>query len=181
MSRYPEILAGQRGTAALLKSMLPMTAYKSGNTDRASTTTLTDDPDLSLPLEANARYMVEFYLFYGGGYNADSATDGDFTTNWNVPSDATGLKGVFGPGTDAAQDTGADNVTTMRSGSHGLTTSISYACVRNDTTLLSFAYEAGHVITITAGSCTLQWAQESSSATAARLGHDSFMRVTRIA
>ena len=80
MPTYPQIFAGRRLTPSLLTSMLPVQLWKNANTDRASTTTLADDPDLTTVLEANATYRVTFYLHYAA---IDLAR---FKTAWTVPS-----------------------------------------------------------------------------------------------
>ncbi|MBQ1164683.1 hypothetical protein KBZ21_42660, partial [Streptomyces sp. A73] len=67
-------------------------------------------------------------------------------TEWTVPADATGLKGVQGPGS-AATDTGADN-NSMRAGSHGFGTDVIYGR-RNVSTNLLYAVETGVVSTVT--------------------------------
>lgn len=180
MAKFPDIAAGQRIDAALLASMLPQYIYKATNTDRIGTTTLADDPDLTVELEAGAVYCVEMYIYFGGEFNDDSAGDGDFVTAWSIPSGASGLKSVIGPGYDAAQDATAGSVSSVRLGVHQLTTSVPYANVRNETNLLQLAYEQSIVTTVSAGTLALQWAQEDSDATATRVGASSFMRVTRI-
>jgi len=182
MAKYPPTPAGTRIDAALLQSMLPEYVVKATDTDRTNTTTMSADPDLTAPVEANAVYCVEFYIYYGGAYNADSAADGDFVTSWSTPSGTTGLKSVIGPGTNAAASSLAHTVNAVRLGVHQLATNVQYACVRNATNLLQLAYEQAIITTgATPGNVTLQWAQESSSATATRVSAGSFMRLTRMA
>ncbi|MDH6224368.1 hypothetical protein [Streptomyces sp. MJP52] len=152
-------------------------AYKPANQDRASTTTMLTDPDLTLPLSANAVYVVEFHLFVGG------PAGGLMVTQWSVPAGADGLKGVHGPASSVTETT-AGNTTAdgvlMRAGSHGHTTLITYGR-RNSNTNLVYAIETGTVMTTSAGACALQWAPSGSSATATRMGRGSWMRATRIA
>lgn len=171
MATYPTIAAGQRITAALLQSMLPMTAYKAAATDRASTTTMADDPDLTFTLEASAVYIVEFHLYLGSG------STGLPKTQWTVPSGATGLKGVHGSASTATSDDGIS----MRTGSHGFTTAVTYGYRSTGPTNLNHATEVGTVITSSAGTCAIQWAQSVSNATAVRMGLGSWARAQRIA
>lgn len=145
--------------------------YKTSPTDRASTTTLADDPDLTMVLPANSVNLVEFNLFVGGPSN------GLMVTQWTTPGDASGLKGVQGPGS-AATDSAADNIS-GRFGSHGFGTSITYGR-RNVATNLLYAVETGVVSTTTGGTCAITWAQSLSNATATRMGVSSWMRVTRL-
>lgn len=171
--RYPTWLAGQTVTAALLSSMLPLEAYKTGNTDRLSTTTFVDDPDLTFDLEANAVYFVEFFLLMG------ATTAADIKTSWTVPSGAAGLKSVIGPGS-AAVDANADNIS-MRTGVHGFTTQINYSGVRNATASLFRGYEHAIVTTFAAGTCAIRWAQVASDAAASRMSAGSYARAKRVA
>jgi len=182
MAKYPPTPAGARIDSTLLQSMLPEYVVKTTDTDRTSTTTMSPDPDLTAPVVANAVYCVEFYIYYGGAYNADSAADGDFVTSWSVPSGTSGFKSVIGPGSNASSSSLAHTVNSVRLGVHQLATNVQYACVRNSTTLLQLAYEQG-IITVgsTPGNVTLQWAQDSASATATRVAGGSFMRLTRLA
>ncbi|GAA2629546.1 hypothetical protein [Streptomyces axinellae] len=150
--------------------------YKAAATDRASTTTLADDPDLTMQLDAGSTYLIEFHLFVGG------ATTGLVKTAWTVPADATGLKGVQGPASTVAGDSSpqssADGIT-MRAGSHGFGTAVVYGR-RNVYTNLVYAVETGTVSTVTGGTCALSWAQNASNSTPARVGLGSWMRATRI-
>ncbi|MBQ1163411.1 hypothetical protein KBZ21_36065, partial [Streptomyces sp. A73] len=60
---------------------------------------MADDPDLTMQLDPNSTYHIEFHQFVGG------PSGGLMKTEWTVPADATGLKGVQGPGS-AATDSG---------------------------------------------------------------------------
>lgn len=169
-------LAVGRTASAARALGLPMPPrYKPDHTDRASTTTFADDPDLTTVLDANSTYVIEFHLFVGGG-------PGLIKTQWTVPPDAVGLKGVQGPASTVAGDSSpqssADNIT-MRSGSHGHGTTIVYGR-RNVYTNLAYAHETGTVSTATGGTCAIAWAQSTSSTTPARMGLGSWMRATRI-
>lgn len=170
---YPVVLAGQRVTAALLTSMLPLEAYKTGATTRTSTAVMDDDPDLFVDLEASATYAVTFELFFG------AILAEDIRTEWAVPSGATGFKGVHGPGSTAT-DANADNIA-MRSGVHGFTTDVVYSGVRNDNTLANYVREWGHVTTTNAGVLGLNWAQGTSGLTGTVLFAGSSLIAKRMA
>ncbi|WP_051797719.1 hypothetical protein [Streptomyces sp. NRRL S-337] len=173
MAQYPVLLAGQRITAALLASMLPLEQWKTANTDRAATTTFADDPDLTVSLEANATYRVEMYLHYAA---LDAAR---FKTMWNVPVNWTGLRSAIGP--DQGQIlSSTSSGGTGRWGVHNLSTACTYG-TRDHATNQCVAIEEGVVTTIAAGTLALQWAQATSNATATRLGSGSYMRVKRLA
>ncbi|HEX2656703.1 MAG TPA: hypothetical protein VHU40_00460 [Polyangia bacterium] len=171
MSQYPVITGGQRIASTLLKGMFWHEMWKTANLDRASTTTLADDPDLTVSLDASATYRVEMYLHYAA---IDAAK---FQTAWTVPSGATGNRTAVGAGSAATDATAA---TTSRFGVHGFATAITYG-TRSSATNQCLASEAATVFTSSAGTLALQWAQASSNATATRLGAGSYMRVRRIA
>jgi hypothetical protein len=173
MTTYPAIAGGDDITADLLVSMLPMFAVKSSATTRTSTTTLADDPELTLTLAANAKYFVEFFLYYGA-INAEK-----FKTAWTVPSGVTGTRATLGPGSTANQAS-MDNVS-MRAGAHLYTTSATYG-TRDDNTGPCLAYETSIVITgASSGTLAVKWAQGTSGSTGTALFEGSFMRVTRLA
>jgi hypothetical protein len=64
---------------------LPVVAYKTGDTSRASTTTNSPDPDLTLPVVANANYFLEAFLFFEGSATASQG----IKWTWIVPTGAT--------------------------------------------------------------------------------------------
>ncbi|WP_030991775.1 hypothetical protein [Streptomyces sp. NRRL S-1813] len=156
---------------------LPRFVYKAANTDRASTTIRTADPDLTMTLDGSAVYVVEFHLFVGG------PASGLMVTSWIAPSGASGLKGAHGAASTAA---GVDSLTNAgdnisgRFGSHGFATSVTYGRRDSNTNLL-YAVETGTVFTTSSGTCAISWAQSASNATATRMGLGSWMRATRIA
>jgi hypothetical protein len=173
VSRYPSIYAGQRLTGTLLSSMLPNMIQKLANTDRSSTTTLADDPDLTTTLEANARYFVEIELWY-----AASTGSTGIRTAWTVPSGVTGNRSALGMAATVSDTTPAG---VGRWGVHAYTTTVFYGD-RQSSTNLSLAKECSMVTTgSSAGTLALQWAQDTSSADACRVGAGSLMRVTRLA
>lgn len=172
MAKYPVITAGQRLNASLLSSMLPEVIVKSSVTSR-TTTSFSDDPELTTTLAGGAVYLVEFRLIAGGG------TTGDFQTEWGVPSGASGLKNVLGPGSSSSTST-ADNIS-MRSGTHQFNTDITYGMRTGGNTNGSGIVEWGVVTTTTAGTCALRWSQAASDATASQLFNGSLMIVTRLA
>jgi hypothetical protein len=171
VSSYPSIAAGQRVTAALLTSMLPQQVVKQANTDKTNAT-FAADPELSMPLAANAVYDIAFDLLAGG------IPAGDIQTRWSLPGTASGLKVVTGPGSTAL-DANADNVAT-RQGGHQFTTAILYNGVRSSTSSYFRIYEYAIVTTTDAGNVALEWAQGTTNATASRIAAGSILRVRRI-
>ena len=173
MATYPQILPGRRLTAALLTAMQPVQLWKSGNTDRPSTTTLADDPDLTTVLEAGATYRVTFYLHYAA---LDVAR---FKTAWTVPSGATGARTAVGADQGVILSSTSSGGT-GRWGIHNYTTACTYG-TRDHATNLCSAVEESTLTTVSGGTLAIQWAQATSNATAARLGIGSSLRVERLA
>lgn len=143
--------------------------YKATATNRASTTTVTDDPDLTIPLIANAVYHFKFFGIVG----SLAAADAKF--RWSFPTGATGLRHALGPDSSS---TSRDS-TTMRTGIHQLSTEVSYGLSSNVN--YTGILEEGTITTsATAGNLAVQWAQSVSNATAAVLAEGSYLEVVRI-
>ncbi|MFG2352572.1 hypothetical protein [Streptomyces sp. NPDC048521] len=154
-------------------------AYKPSDTNRASTTTFTDDPDLTMPLDANAVFRVKFELNYTAIDQVSGSAAGRFKTAWTTPAGATGVRSAVG----ADQGTVLSSTSSGgqgRWGVHNFTTAATYGD-RDSTVNQVFAMESGTVFTTSAGTVALQWAQAVANASATRLAAGSFMRVTRLA
>lgn len=168
--RYPDIKAGQEIDADTLLAMIPMIVNKPSATSRTNNT-IADDPDLTVELEANSVYFVEFHIHFAG------LSAAGFKTDWTVPSGASGNRCVIGPGSSAT-DGNADNIS-MRSGVHNYATDVSYG-TRNHATNQVYALETATVVTSSAGTLALRWAQTTTNATATTVYDTSLMRVTKI-
>lgn len=157
---------------------VPVYRYKPANTDRNSTTTFADDPDLACPLDANAVYRVEFWLHYAAIDQVSSSPAGRFKSMWSVPAGWTGNRSAVG----ADQGTVLSSTSSGgqgRWGVHNFSTACTYGD-RDSSTNQALALEEGIVTTTTAGSITLQWAQAVSNAANTRLAQGSTLCVTRI-
>lgn len=150
-----------------LFAQVPRDFYKTSDQLYTSQTTLQNDEHLTCSLEANSIYVVEMILTLSG-------TAGDIVTAWSVPADATGYKICHGP---ALTSTDRSD-TTMASASHNLGTLRGYGV--NHATNYAGAREKGRIITITAGTLTLQHAQNSSNAAPSGVGNNSWMEVRKI-
>lgn len=146
--------AGQRLTAGGLRAALGLSASKGADTARASTVTLTADPDLTVAVSANAVYVVKFSLLYKGA----ATGTGDFKFGFAVPPGATfagGFLGIANPlGVTVGPVTASSTLV-----SYGNGTANPLWCEVNATLVTSG----------TAGSLTLTWAQNTSIATATTL------------
>lgn len=168
---YPTLAAGQRITAALLRSMLPQTVRKTADTERPATTTYADDPHLTFAAEANAVYTMYGWI----KYFADPTPD--LKIQFSVPTGCLGEWGWLMPGSGSvAAGTAGYSIRTetndVTQGRTGYGTSDS-----THMTPMGGLFR----MSSTAGNITLQWAQNTSNATATTLYTDSFLTFLRIA
>lgn len=145
----------------------PVYALKTADQARNSSTTLTDDTELTVPVVASAKYALDLFLYY------DATAGVDIKFGFTFPAGATLTFGgicylVGGSFTIAmlrAQRATSGSTTLAASG--GTTPH-----TRIDGTLITGA---------TAGDLTLQWAQNTSNAAATTVKTDSLLRLTRFA
>lgn len=180
---YPTPLAGQRLTAALLRSMQPLELRKTADTPRAANTTTTADPHLQFTAEANAVYTWSGWVRY------DGPTAGDLVVAFVAPTGSLGSWGGHGVGSTIIGatstptleiDTSRANGYMIRSESNDVTQLRTYGClgVGNGLALLiSGTLRVG----ATAGTWGLSWAQSVSNASATTLFTDSYISLQRIA
>jgi hypothetical protein len=154
MTTYPDWAAGDPISAAKLNDGQWHCIIKQSTETVTSSTTLQDDDELVVPLEANATYHCVFLLAMGGVSAADVNTD------YSFPSGATGYKFCQGP-----QIGSADRANTaMVSATHNLDTDRNYGT----TSTTSVPAMIEHVVVVNgsvAGNLTLRWAQNASNAT----------------
>lgn len=150
---------------------------KPSNTSRANNTII-NDPHLTVNLDIGTWY-IDIDLIFG-------ATTGDFRTAWLVSGTTVdySLKTCWGSSpftvdTATPLEARGRDATPMRVGVHQYNTAVAYGA--NSTTLYYGAREWGVVKLSTAGSVTLQWAQETTDATASLLVAGSMIRARRIA
>lgn len=169
---YPTWVGGQDITADLLNAMLPKVVRKTADTSRASTTTATADPELTISLEANAVYIWDGWL----KYFADPAAD--LTVDFTAPT------GTLGEWVGFAAGSGTSGV--------AVTTGYSIRTETNDIQQGRNYYgttDSQHGLLLrgtirvgsTAGTFSLDWAQGTSNATATVVYTDSWLRFQRIA
>ena len=173
MAKYPSIGVGTRVTSTLLNAMLPDIYLKTGTTTRTSTTTLADDPDLIVPVEANGIYLIQFWVKYSGTTTSSAL----IKTGWSVPSGTSFNRQVMGPGSGAT-DTGADNMSSHW-GVHGSATAETYGGRGTTGNQLWLMEWATVTVGSTAGNVGFQWAQNVSSATGSTVNAGSYARVER--
>lgn len=168
---YPQPLAGQKLTASLLRSMLPQTVRKTADESRSATTTFADDTHLVFAAEAGAVYTMVGWIKYFAStvpdikiqFSVPSGCLGEWA--WNMPGSGTTTTGTAG----YSIRTETNDVAGSRTG-YGTSDS-------NMFTPMSGLFR----MSTTAGNIALQWAQNTSDATASVLYTDSWLAFQRIA
>lgn len=179
---YPTFRAGMTVTGALLASMQAQVTRKTADTAKTSDATTAADPHLQFSVEANGVYIWNALIIY------DGHIDGDLNIDFTAPTGSAGEWGGMGAGRPV---TGASATPTLRIDTAGVsgymvrtetsdvTSARSYGCLGAGTTLsliLSGTLRVGS----TAGTFSLDWAQQASHATATTLFTDSYMWLQRI-
>ena len=142
-------------------------AIKPADTSRASTTTLANDPDLTVSVDANKTYYVQVTIIY----TAVSGS-GDLKFAWTVPAGT-----VF-------SGTVMNDATTVNMGAYqagGTLISQTQSFVGGGASILASAFSGVLAIGGSSGSFTLQWAQQTSNVTATVVKQGSHMFLRRVA
>ncbi len=159
------IAPGEIIYAAEILDQFGRSKYKPADTSRSSTTTLADDPDLIIPVLANAVYVMECYLV---AFNTTASVN--FLHGWSGPSGAT-LNNWSQAWNNAGTSTASLTLANI-----GLT--------RNDSLDANNAQHydfRGTLVTgSTAGNFALRWAQGTSNASATVVRAGSWLRLMRV-
>lgn len=124
---------------------------KAADTSRTSTVTAAADTHLTLPVVASATYIVEAVLVWTNG-------GGGFRADWSAPSGAT----MVWTDNDGA-------------GAAALGTDLTFSVTTGTT------FQGALVMSTTAGSLTLRWAQNTSDAAATVLLAGCYLKLERVA
>lgn len=149
-----------------------LTIVKTADTARTSTTTFTDDTHLTIPVQANSNYLVQYIgLATAGG--------GDIKVRFDYPAsaDATMLGG--GPG---QTNTAAIDKSDWSGGLHDATTptgQLNYG-IFSTTVPSSMKVDIYLTVGASSGNIKLQWAQFASNAGATTLRQGSMMTARRM-
>ena len=150
-------------------ALLPLFARKTTDESVTSSTTLQNDDALSVSVLASCTYEVKLFLVY------DAATSGDLKFGFTGPAFAT-FDWVQG---------GLLNTADASFGSFAMdfknATATAIVTGAGAGTKLIAMPEGLLVVSTTAGSFGLQWAQGTSSATATHVFAGSWMRLRRVA
>lgn len=145
-----------------------LTATKAANQSVTSSTVFVNDTHLSLSVVANATYLLEGYWPYDGAFNA-----GNIKYQWTMPAGASILWAANGPATGGAAAYAANSTSTnavLSLGTYGT------GGMQTNAAPLGRFVTAG-----TAGTLQLQWAQDSSNATATTMYAGAWLQLRRVA
>jgi hypothetical protein len=160
------IVAGSRITAALLQSVAPMGVIKGADESVTSSTTLQNDNELFVPVIANATYLFDCYLDFEGG----TAGASDIQWQWTIGAGTLRYQAIYA----------------QASSGLGLIAGVTYAGSANVAAGTNGAGSLrglsmnGTLVTSGASSLQLQWAQNTSSATATIVHAQSYLSLWRI-
>src|SRR5262245_58148019 len=164
----PVYVAGQVLTAADCNGWFTGPyLIKGSDTSRSSNTTPTADPDLVMPVVANATYWWECRVVYNGGTNGSS--DGQF--GFSAPAGATGF-----------YESLRNQVSGLTWGNALATSYGTQANVGTNGTGNPISYCATGIVIVssTAGNLSFFWAQNTSSGTATTVKAGSLLVGKRI-
>lgn len=169
------VLQGYNGSAWTSFQTNPRFAQRSITDARANTTTLANDSELSLSLEANSTYEFEMFLYISG----DPA--GDVKYGLTHPTGSSASWSAWAPGITFASASGEG---VMQAHCVPLTTGTSSGPVAagcTSTTIPLLHWVRGVlVVASTAGSLTLQWAQNALSSNGTEIRQGSYMTLERV-
>lgn len=144
-----------------------LTAVKTTDKTVISSTTLTDDTQLVLPVAAGTTYLLQGYLIYS------SATGPDAKIGLTVPASTTWQMSPFGlltsvAATSGSLETAVSTVSGIAMGGNG--TGVKVAALVTGTV----------VVAATAGTVAVSFAQNTSTATNTVLHTGSWLQLTRV-
>lgn len=171
MAQFPNLLAGQRFTAAIAQSMIPIYINKATSLPSVvSSTTLVNDAEfVGIPLGVGV-WDVAFYIY------ATGVTPAFINTAWTFSGTATGFKNCSGPASGA---TTGPTTTLARVSIHGFGTTVAYG-VNSTGTFSRIEERAGNFTVTAAGTLALQYAQVAASATATQVQAGSYMSYRQV-
>lgn len=165
------IQAGARITAAMLRGVAPLAAYKTVNTTMTSSTTYTSDPELLLPnVPANAVLLYVASILYSSG----TASSSDFKYQM-INSAGGGSWEYQSIGYNGAGATTTTTVAKTAGGGVALSSGPTAGAAMSALSIGTFI--AGSV----GGPVKFQWAQNTSSASTTTLYAGSFLMAWQVA
>lgn len=180
---YPNLVAGQRLTASLLRSMQPQVARKTADTSLLATTTQTLDPHIQFTAEANSVYVFEGWIAY------DSDNAADIVLGFSVPSGTKGKWVGYGTGTTVISGTSGNGTQQNQVSTWGYTLRVEYTDIASPRTFGGLNVGNPESVYLygtcrfgpTGGTWGLTWAQAVSTASNTTVYTDSWLKAQRIA
>jgi hypothetical protein len=161
LAGYPAVMGGD--SKSYYTSFL--SGYKTGDTGRASTTTLSADPDLTIQVQAGAVYIVDVHLIVSGANGT-----GNLKWDFDVPSGSTfPYWSIYN--TVTPNFVGQENVPSPPAALISNTTGVA----NNLPVAIS-----GLLTAAVAGTFDVKWAQGTISATNSWMRTGSFIRALRV-
>lgn len=146
---------------------------KSSNETRTSTSSVSDDGSLTFSAAANTKYQITYYLMASG------PASGGWKCGMNVPSGSTGYFGSTFDYDDVSSSWGSRSVGSTKSSTALLSGTVPASSMATSGRT-GIGIRAAVETSSTAGSITLQWAQNSSNASATTIYQNSFMIVETV-
>lgn len=147
-----------------------VTLFKTATESVTSSTALQNDDQLFFSVAANARYTLEGFIIY------DGATSGDLKLAFTYPAGATFEWSNYG-NTGPAAGTSLTDMNTVIQTNDARSVN---ATPTPSPPGLSLAPRGYLITSSTAGTLQLQWAQDTSSATATRVRAGSWLRLMKV-
>ncbi|MCP3758222.1 hypothetical protein [Streptomyces sp. TBY4] len=170
---YPSAAAGRWIPASQLNAMQPLYVEKSADQSITSSTVNVNDNALLVPVEANAKYIVNGMLLYSAHSSAD------IRMGWTGPSDAT-FEWIIHAQTTATGGVASNGVVVDRQVIGNSAFPLGGFGAENSTFMTAPLW--GRLVTsTTAGTLQLNWAQQTSNATASIMRAGSWLMLTRVA
>jgi len=164
----PTWSSGQVLTASDVNTwFVPLAVVKSADESVTSSTTVQNDDELVLSVAASCTYAFDLFIIYEGGTQGSS----DLKMQYTLPAGATGHLDVVYLDSSGGQHSAGDNTasSTWTAGTAGAGNN------------KLFFGRGIVVISSTAGSLQIQWAQGTSSGTATKVKTNSYMMLRRLA
>jgi hypothetical protein len=154
------------GAADCNNWFMPKVAYKASDTARASTTTPSADPDLTIPVAANAFYAFTCFVFFEGSSTASQGIKWNFA----VPASTTvRYHGIF-----------TDTAGIVSTGVAFIGTATPSAGTNGAGSLRGATLHGTCFTSSTTGNMVFQWSQNVSEASTVTLHAQSYMILHRM-
>lgn len=171
-------LVGQRLTADLLNTnvtaFMPSTTVKTASTDRISTVTLADDPELA----GIALSVGTWEIVFEALWTQASATP-KIATQWGFTGTTTGTARRKCMGPAVAQVAAPPSVTDVNFSGNDVNSSATYG-TSTSAQYSTFRESVDNFVVATAGNLSIQWAQSVSTASNVTLRVGSSVTVRKI-